>query len=147
MNKYFYLYILFSIIIQLKCMNDDLEDIIDNYDLKYEEHLRKFLKNYLINNNLWENEREIKPDEMKKIFFDVLLEGASPDEIDDFTKYAYDELTNIFIKKYYRRKKIIKGKDIYDLIDINEISQKYYQLNGEIPYFDEEDDVYNNEDL
>ena len=147
MTKFFVIYIILSIISQFKCMNDDLEEIIENYDLKYEEYKRKFLKNYLIQNNLWESERTIGQDEMKKIFYDLILEGASPDDIDDYIKYIYDELTYIFIKKYYKRKKVIKGKDIFDLININEISQKYYQLNGEIPYYDEDDDIYNNEDL
>ena len=141
-NKYIYIYIIFSLILQFECMNDDdIDEIIKNYDLKYEESLRKFLKNYLIENNLLTNDRLIEPDEMKKIFFEIMLEGGNVEEIDDYTKYIYEELTRIFINKYYKRKKIIRGKDIYDLIDINEISQKYYQLNGEIPFYDEDDDI------
>ena len=75
----------------------------------------------------------------------MMLEGSSIDEVDDYTQDITKELANIFIKKYYKKKKEIRGKDIYDLININEITQKYYQLNGEIPIYDDDDDGYFND--
>ena len=77
---------------------------------------------------------------MRKIFIDIMLRGASIDEVDDYTREMNEELARIFLKKYYKKRKEIRGKDIYGLINLNEIEQKYYQLNGEIPFFDEDDD-------
>ena len=122
------------------CKEDDyIDEIIQNYDLKFEESFRKSLKSYLTEKNLLESDRLIEPEEMKKIFIDLMQIGA--DEVDDFTKEINEELSRIFIKKYYKKKEIIRGKDIYDLININEISEKYYQLNGELPIYDDEDNL------
>ena len=149
MKKFILILIIFLLLIIYSiCKDDDnIDEIIENYDLKYEESLRKFLKNYLIENNLFDSDRLIEPEEMKKIFLDIMLEGNSIDEVDDYTKEINEELANIFIKKYYKSNKIIRGKDIYDLINFNEISLKYYQLNGEIPIYDDEDGNNFNDDL
>ena len=135
------------LIVNILNKNDDIDDLIENYDLKYEEYLKNFIKNYLKENDLLENERLIGPGEMKKIFIDILMEGISIDDVDEYTKEMNEELARIFISKYYSKKKEIRGKDIYDLIDINEIKQKYYQLNGEIPFIEDDDNenIYNND--
>ena len=135
------------LIVNILNKNDDIDDLIENYDLKYEEYLKNFIKNYLKENDLLENERLIGPGEMKKIFIDIMMEGISIDDVDEYTKEMNEELARIFISKYYSKKKEIRGKDIYDLIDINEIKQKYYQLNGEIPFIedDDNDNIYNND--
>ena len=70
----------------------------------------------------------------------MMLEGASIDKVDEYTREINLELARIFVEKYYKKRKEIRGKDIYDLININEITQKYYQLNGEIPIYDDDDD-------
>ena len=133
-------------IVNILNKNDDIDDLIEKYDLKYEEYLKNYIKNYLKENDLLENERLIGPGEMKKIFIDILLEGTSINDVDEYTKEMNEELARLFIPKYYHRKKEIRGKDIYDLIDINEIKQKYYQLNGEIPFFEDDDEnIYNND--
>ena len=145
-NHYIFFYIL-SLLLGSYSNNDNIEDIIENYDLKYEESLQNYMRNYLIEKKLFKSDRIIEPNELKKIFIDILLEGASIDDVDDYTKDLNEELSNIFIKKYFKRKKEIRGKDIYDLIKINEIREKYYQLNGEIPIYDDEDDFgdFNND--
>ena len=47
-----------------------------------------------------------------------------------------------FVKKYYDEKKEIRGKYIYNLIDINEIYNKFEELLGENPLYD-----YNEEEI
>ena len=148
MSNYFIFFYIFALLIQFHNNNDYIDDILENYDLRYEESLKKFLKNYLIEKNLLESEKLIKPDEFKKIFIDMMLEGTSPDEVDDYANAMNEELAGIFIHKYYKRKKEIRGKDIYDLINTKEIMEKSYQLNGEMPFYDEDDDFGNfNDDL
>ena len=44
-------------------------------------------------------------------------------------------MSKYFLDKYYKKKKVIKGKDIYDLIKIEEISTKFQQITGN-PDFD-----------
>ena len=146
MKKIYILIYAFTLLISSQSINDYIDDLIENYDLRYEESLKNHLKKYLIEHNLYESEKLVEPDELRKIFINMMYEGASIDEVDDFTKDMNEELARIFIKKYYKRKKEIRGKDIYDLININEIMQKYYQLNGEMPIYDEDDDFgkYNN---
>ena len=82
---------------------------------------------------------------MKKIFIDIMEQGVSKEEINDNIKYINEELANVFVNKYYKKRKEIKGKDIIDLININDINQKYYQLIGEIPFFDEEDNDFDSD--
>ena len=146
-KKISFFIIIIVLIVNIYNKNDDIDDLIENYDLKYEEYLKNFIKNYLKENDLLENERLIGPGEMKKIFIDIMMEGISIDDVDEYTKEMNEELARIFIPKYYSKKKEIRGKDIYDLIDINEIKQKYYQLNGEIPFIedDDNDNIYNND--
>ena len=37
-------------------------------------------------------------------------------------------MTKHFIDKYYKERKIIRGKDLFDLIDIEAISEKFQEL-------------------
>ena len=147
MNKYFISVYILSLLIHFQNNNDYIDDLLENYDLKYEESLKNFLKNYLIEKKLLESDELIKPDEFKQIFIDMMLEGTPPDEVDDYANGMNEELARIFIQKYYKRKKEIRGKDIYDLINIKEIKDKLYQLNGEIPFYDEDDFGNYNNDL
>ena len=137
---------LLSLLIQ--CKRNYIEDYIDDYDIKFEENIKKFLKKYLIKNNLFQSDRTIERKEMKKIFIDVMLEGAPIDEVDEYTKELYEELARIFLDIYYNQRIEIKGMDIYELMDIKAISKKLYELNGEIPIydFDNDDDVIDDDD-
>ena len=123
-----------------------IDDYLDNIDIKYEEYLKKFFFNYLKNNNLISNEQFIQKNELKKIIVDILLEGTSPSDIEENTLMAYNELADIFIEKYYKEKKFIKGKDLINIINIKELIQKYYELNGESPIYDD-DYIFNDENL
>ena len=123
-----------------------IDDYLDNIDIKYEEYLKKFFMNYLKNNNLISSEQFIQKNEMKKIIVDILLEGTSSSDIEENTLMAYNELADIFIEKYYKEKKFIKGKDLINIINIKELIQKYYELNGESPIYDD-DYIFNDENL
>ena len=123
-----------------------IDDYLDNIDIKYEEYLKKFFMNYLKNNNIISSEQFIQKNEMKKIIVDILLEGTSSSDIEENTLMAYNELADIFIEKYYKEKKFIKGKDLINIINIKELIQKYYELNGESPIYDD-DYIFNDENL
>ena len=138
-------FILFSILIKTKGNSYNILDDEFDLNLKYEESLRSYIKTYLTKNKLIESDRTIKKEEMKKIFIDIMEQGVSKEEINDNIKYINEELANVFVNKYYKKRKEIKGKDIIDLININDINQKYYQLIGEIPFFDEEDNDFDSD--
>ena len=125
---------------------NSIDDYLDDIDIKYEEYLKKFFLNYLKNNNLISSEQFIQKNEMKKIIVDILLEGTSSSDIEENTLMAYNELADIFIEKYYKEKKFIKGKDLINIINIKELIQKYYELNGESPIYDD-DYIFNDENL
>ena len=125
---------------------NSIDDYLDDIDIKYEEYLKKFFLNYLKKNNLISSERLIAKNEMKKIIVDIMLEGLSPSEIEENILMLYKELADIFIEKYYKEKKDIKGKDLINIINIKELMQKYYELNGESPIYDD-DYIFNDDNL
>ena len=125
---------------------NSIDDYLDNIDIKYEEYLKKFFMNYLKNNNIISSEQFIQKNEMKKIIVDILLEGTSSSDIEENTLMAYNELADIFIEKYYKEKKFIMGKDLINIINIKELTQKYYELNGESPIYND-DYIFNDENL
>ena len=148
--KNFYLLTLISFLLLLPIFlfkTNYIDDFLDDFDIKYERNLKKYLKKYLISNNLFNNERLVEIGEMRKIFLDVMLEGASLDEIDNNSKEIYEELAKIFLQKYYKENNEIRGKDLYDLINISEIIQKFYELNGEVPLYDDDiEDIMDDDD-
>ena len=75
-----------------------------------------------------------------------MLEGTSPSDLEENTLMAYNELADIFIEKYYKEKKFIMGKDLINIINIKELTQKYYELNGESPIYND-DYIFNYENL
>ena len=145
-KKYIFLFIIFLIISISKCEEEELEseeefeeDIYDNSaDVAA---FQESLKDYLIKNDLYESDRLIEREEMKKIFLEIILD-QDPEGTPDYLKGVIEYLTNHFMKVYYKKKKNeIRGKDIYDLIDILAISRKFQQLTGNPDYddFEEED--------
>ena len=108
------------------------------------------MKEYLTEEKLINSERIIERKEMEKIFLDVLLE-KDPEYIPEFLKLILEKLSKYFIDKYYKKKKIIRGKDFYKLINMEEISTKFQQITGN-PDFDftelddEEEYEYEEED-
>ena len=156
MIKYFIFIILFlSLIFFSKTQEDDQQDLsevndwegnnFDYDDLESEAYFKNTLKEYLVEQKLFDSERVITRDEMKKIFIDVIFEGE-PEGGPEFMKGVLEELTEYFINTYYKDRKEIKGKEIYDLIDIKEISMKFEQMIGENPYYNgNEDDMEEND--
>ena len=122
----------------IHCRVNLIDDVLDNYDLKYEEHLKSFFLDYLDTNNLLESEQLITENDIKKIIVDIMLEGISPNEIDENIITMYKELSNIYTEKILKEKKEIKGKDLKDIINIKDLMQKYYELNGESPIYDDD---------
>ena len=115
----FLILLLISILSLLKTENL----IYENYD--EEQYFKELVKIYLIDKNLWESDKLIKPDEIRKLFIDVINEG---EYMDNKLKNVFDKVINYFIEKYYKEKKDIKGKDLYDLININELIRKFDDL-------------------
>ena len=120
MLKNLFLIIIFiSILSMLKTENL----IYEKYDEK--QYFKELVKNYLIEKNLWESDKLIQPDEIRKLFIDIINEG---EYMDNKLKNVFDKVINYFIEKYYKEKKDIKGKDLYDLININELIRKFDDL-------------------
>ena len=75
-----------------------------------------------------------------------MLEGLSPDEIEDSILLMYHELSEIYLEKKLKEKKEIYGKDLINIINIKELMKLYYELNGESPIYDD-DYIFNDENM
>ena len=133
-----YLILLLLYIIDINCKTNLVDDVLDDYDIKYEEYLKNFFLNYLENNDLISSDKLVTEDDMKKIIIDIMLEGLSPNEVEENILTLYKDLADILIQKYYKEKKEIKGKDLINIINIKELMQTYYELNGESPIYDDD---------
>ncbi len=148
MQKKFFieLLIFFSILLITKA-----EEESDNDDEYGTDYFKETLKQYLIGKNLFDSEEPVQPEEMKKIFLEVITEGEAESSADYFGG-IFNELADYFVNSYYVNRKEIKGKQIYDLIDIEAISQKFEQMIGNNPQFydndgdDEENNDYDTRD-
>ena len=143
MQKKFFieLLIFFSILLITKA-----EEESDNDDEYGTDYFKETLKQYLIGKNLFDSEEPVQPEEMKKIFLEVITEGEAESSADYFGG-IFNELADYFVNSYYVNRKEIKGKQIYDLIDIEAISQKFEQMIGNNPQFydNDGDDEENND--
>ena len=133
-----YLIILLLYITDINCKTNLVDDVLDDYDIKYEEYLKNFFLNYLENNDLISSDKLVTEDDMKKIIIDIMLEGLSPNEVEENILTLYKDLADILIQKYYKAQKEIKGKDLINIINIKELMQTYYELNGESPIYDDD---------
>ena len=133
-----YLIIILLYIIDINCKTNLVDDVLDDYDIKYEEYLKNFFMNYLENNDLISSDKLVTEDDMKKIIIDIMLEGLSPNEVEENILTLYKDLADILIQKYYKEQKEIKGKDLINIINIKELMQTYYELNGESPIYDDD---------
>ena len=133
-----YLIIILLYIIDINCKTNLVDDVLDDYDIKYEEYLKNFFLNYLENNDLISSDKLVTEEDMKKIIIDIMLEGLSPNEVEENILTLYKDLADILIQKYYKEKKEIKGKDLINIINIKELMQTYYELNGESPIYDDD---------
>ena len=133
-----YLIIILLYITDINCKTNLVDDVLDDYDIKYEEYLKNFFMNYLENNDLISSDKLVTEEDMKKIIIDIMLEGLSPNEVEENILTLYKDLADILIQKYYKEKKEIKGKDLINIINIKELMQTYYELNGESPIYDDD---------
>ena len=122
----------------------------DNNNETFEEdgdlYFKKTLKDYLVEKNLFESDRIIEPDEMKKIFLESVTEGDAESAADYFGG-IFIELADHFVNEYYKERKEIRGKDIYNIIELDPISKKVEQLmNDNSKYNGEEVNKENNND-
>ena len=135
------LFIIFSSLIFItKCEDENFDEEEEeendfNYDdFEGDDYFKQTMKEYLVENNLFNSDRLIKRDEMKKIFLDLISQGDP--EGGDYMEPTFHDLTEYFVNTYYKDRPEIRGKDIYNLIDINEISMKFEQMMGDNPYYD-----------
>ena len=152
MNKIFILLILiFSLILLSKCHTLEYEEyeIIEieeeEEELEFDNgnedygYFKESLKQYLIENNLFYSDKLIEPNDLKIIFFEVITEG-DPGSSPPYLRRIFEQLADYFVEKYYSEKKQIRGKDIYFLLDISEITNKFEEFAAQNPFFDDYDE-------
>ena len=99
-----------------------------------EKYFKKALTEFLVKHKLINSTRIIKQKEMKKIFMDIMA-YTDPDGYYDF-EFLFKDAMKYFVDLYYRKYKEIRGKDIINLIDLNEISKKINEISGFDKYND-----------
>ena len=131
-----YLIIIFSIlfIAQSEEEIEEISNIESDYDDGYGyDYFKDNLKQYLIQRKLFDSEEPVKKKELKEIFLDVITEG-NEESLGEYFQKLFNELADYFVDSYFVNRKEIKGKEIYDLIDINQISEKFQQMVGDNPF-------------
>ena len=146
MNKFILFFILFNLIISTKVEEEEEDDFnADSYDQMNDvAEFQDGLRDYLIKNNLWESDRIIEREEMNKIFIEIILEKGM-EGVPEGLRGIVEECRRYFVTKYYKKKKVIRGKDIFGLIDILMIYRKFEQLTGN-PDYDVDYDMFEDED-
>jgi len=140
-----YLIIIFSIlfIAQSEEEIEEISNIESDYDDGYGyDYFKDNLKQYLIQRKLFESEEPVQKKELKEIFLDVITEG-NEESLGEYFQKLFNELADYFVDSYFVNRKEIKGKEIYDLIDINQISEKFEQMVGENPFNNQMNDTDN----
>ena len=131
-----YLIIIFSILIfaQSEEEIEEISNIESDYDDGYGyDYFKDNLKQYLIQRKLFDSEEPVQKKELKEIFLDVITEG-NEESLGEYFQKLFNELADYFVDSYFVNRKEIKGKEIYDLIDINQISEKFQQMVGDNPF-------------
>ncbi len=153
MKNMFILLIILSLLILNKSLDDDEfpeENSYDTFDDSFDDSsfFKSSLKEYLLEKDLYDSNRPIKPNELRKIFLEVISEG-DPKNIPSYLKNTFNKLAEHFIVKYYNENKQITGKDIINLFDINEINSQFDKIVGDTTLYDiygEEEDDQDNRD-
>ena len=123
MKSNFILFIILSLILLNKCQDDDdefpKENLYDTFDDSFDDNgfFKSSLKEYLIEKDLYDSNRPIKPNELRNIFLEVISEGDM-EKAPSNLKKIFSQLAEYFIVKYYKENKQIIGKDIINLFDI-----------------------------
>ena len=129
MEKSIIFFLLLSFVLIIKC-DDKLfekEEEEEYSDLNRNNYFKEALKEYLIEHNLYNNDKLIQPNDIKTIFLNVFT-GQSKDSLPEEIVETFDKLSNYFINIYFKDRKEIRGKEFYDLVDINEIFIKMEEL-------------------
>ena len=103
-NIYLFILIIFSILFITKSDEvipepDEDNDNDEYYDDDGEQYFRDSLKQYLIDHKLLESEQLIQPEEMKKIFLEVVTEGDAESSAEYFGG-IFIELADHFVNEY-----------------------------------------------
>ena len=125
------------------------EDDLDIGNFGNYGYFKEILKQYLIESRLFHSDREISRNEMKSIFLDIISEG-DPDRSSPYLMKVFDQLADFFIEEYYKEGNVIRGRDIYDLMDIQKIYSKFGDIVNETSIFDdynEQEDDLDNKDI
>ena len=149
MSKKLYLLFIFLSIISLIHSDEDINDYYELEDLIYdkeddENYFKEIVKNYLIENKLWDDNKLIQPDELKKIFLDITSDGE--DINDNKIKNIFDKVADYFIKRYYKVKKEITGKDIYKMMKVSQITFKFEEFLKERKGDEDEEELDEDDD-
>ena len=144
MKKIFILFFYFNI---LNCNYEEIDEILQmekDYEEKYHQSLKDYMHQYLKEKKFINNDKLINQEELKQIIFDIILMDYNRDEMDMEAMNLYYEISRILAKKYIKRYKEIKAYDLIHIIKVEEISEIYHKISGEIPFYDEEfDDIKN----
>ena len=123
----FFLLLSFVLIIKCDDKSFEKEEEEEYSDLNRNNYFKEALKEYIIENNLYNNDKLIQPNYIKTIFLNVFT-GQSKDNLPEEIVETFDKLSNYFINIYFKDRKEIRGKEFYDLVDINEIFIKMEEL-------------------
>ena len=133
--------------------DDDYDGIDVNNDYSYYDNFNETLKDYLVENGYFDSERLIEPHEMKKIIYEVISDG-DPDKNSEGVNNIFKQLAERFTEVYFNDKKQIRGKDIYGLINIDDIWERFddyldYNVSDKFDPFDddENDDLDDKDDI
>ena len=112
---------------------DEDDDDNDNYG-----QFKTALKEYLKKKKLTDSDKIIKRKRLKKIFIKIVA-GSSTKNLPKSIIPLYEETADYFIDQYYKKKGVIRGKDIYKLFNFDEISLKFNELYQKNPPKEEND--------
>ena len=136
-KKLIYICILLLLIFFSNCEEVFEEEEGEPEYLDGDHYFKYFLKEYLVKRKLFDSDNPVKRDELRKIFLDVITDEEDSKE---YVETMYGHLADYFMDTYYKDRREIKGKEIYDLIDINIISSKFDQMVGNFQNMSEEED-------
>ena len=135
-KKFFYFFVFLLFILFSNCEEVNKEEEEES-ELDDEQYFKNFLKEYLAKRNLLDSDSPVERDELRKIFLDVITEE---DESTEYVETLFGNLADYFMDTYYKDRPIIRGKEIYDLIDMNIVSSKLEEMVGNLQNLLEEEE-------
>ena len=147
-KKIFFIYCILLLILSTKCgEGPNYEDANFEYDENdRNNYFKNYLKEYLIERKLFNSNKVVKPEDIKKIILEI-LSGSDEEHPIEQVGDAVNELCDYFVNLYYKERKEIKGKEIYNLIDINTIFMRLEKMMGFGEKEEEEEINVNKDDL